>query len=196
MWWRAYFAVILGGIFISLTTGIFLWARSDPSTTTIDQDLALIGHELKAASDEEAKYSGGMVLGLVQARSEILRLTRSMLQAKKLSWLRRVNLTFTVEGQKVQSLPDKLVEIQTELDESARRIAEAEADAQQYTGGLVQGLALAKVATERITQSHLLLAYYSAKYGLPVPPVPLRDNATEQKQEPPAQNVVKDAEGL
>jgi hypothetical protein len=76
---------------------VFLWARADPSTVTIDQDLALIGRELRIVSDEEAKYSGGLVLSLLKARSEILRLTQSMLQAKRLAWLRRTNLTFTVE---------------------------------------------------------------------------------------------------
>jgi hypothetical protein len=192
--WRAYFAVVLGGIFLSVLTGVFFWVQSDPPTMTLDEDLAHIEHQLKAAADEEAKYTGGLVLTLVQARTEILRLTESMLQAKKLSWLRRVDLTFTVAGQPVQRQPEELAKIEQDLRDSDRRVAEAESKAQEYTGGLLQGLQLANVATEQITRSQLLLAYYSTKYGLIVPP--FSKPRAVAAPEPPSKNIVNDKEGL
>ena len=118
-----------------------------------------------------------------------------MLRAKKLALLRRINMTFTVAGQAVQPQTEELAKIEQDLRESDRRVAEAEAKAQQYTGGLLQGLQLANVATEQITRSQLLLAYYSAKYGLILPPLPKRGGSVAEP-EPPSKNIVNDKEGL
>ena len=197
MGWRAYFAFIFGGgVFLSLAVGMFFWTHSDPPTSAIEQDLAQIDRELKVASGEASKYSGGFVLALVESRSQVLRLTKSMLEAKKRAWLRRINLNFSVEGRAVRRQPpEELAKIEQELRETDRRIADAEGRAQQYTGGLIQGMELIQAATERVSRSQLMLAYYSAKYGLILPPVPKVDEATA-KREPPANNIVSDKEGL
>lgn len=196
--WRAYFAVVLGGTFLLVLCGMLLWVRSDPATGVIDQDIARIQNEIADASSERAKYSGGLVLALIEARSNILRTTESMLQAKRLSWLRRVDLIFTVEGQPTQSqAPGALKSIEDDIRASEQRIAEAEAEAQRYSGGLVQGLALATVATERITRSQLLLAYYSAKYGL-LSPLPTSGPPDIPRGAPPEPipNTVDDKDAL
>jgi hypothetical protein len=161
--WRAYGAVF-GATFLLVLVGMLLWVRLDPSTAAIDQDIARIQREIADTSAQRDQYSGGLIIALIDVRSNILRTTESMLQAKKLAWLRRVDLKFVVEGKIVEpETTESLEKIEKDIRDSEQRIAQAEANAEQYTGGLVQGLALASVATERITQSQLLLAYYSAK---------------------------------
>jgi hypothetical protein len=115
-----------------------------------------------------------------------------MLEAKRLSWLRRVELVFTVDGRAVEPQTQQSLEaIEKDIQETEQRIAKAEAEAEQYSGGLVQGLALVNVATERVTRAQLQLAYYSAKYGLVAP---LPKNVKEP--EPPPANTVKDKDAL
>jgi hypothetical protein len=98
MWWRAYFGAVLGVTALALLTGLLLGLHSEPSTSVIDQDIAKIQSEIEDATTERDKQSGGLVVGLIEVRSNLLKTTQSMLQAKRLSWLRRVNMTFTVEG--------------------------------------------------------------------------------------------------
>jgi len=192
--WRAYSSVVLGGTFLLLLLGMSLWVHSDPSTAMIDQDIVRIRGEIADASAEKEKYSGGLIISLIEVWSEVLKTTESMLQAKRLSWMRRMNMAFTVEGRtlqpQAQDEPDK---IEKDIRDTEKRIAEAESEAQRYSGGLVQGLALASAATERITRSQLLLAYYSAKYGLtaPLPRTPSPDSGSE-----PPHNTVEDKDAL
>jgi recombinational DNA repair ATPase RecF len=145
----------------------------EPSTRQLDEDVARIRSEITEASAEAAKYSGGLIKALIDVRSEVLKTTESMLRAKRLSWLRRINLNFIVSGKLVDpARPEALAKIESDIRESERRLQEAEIKAQQYSGGLLQSMMLLNVETERVTRSQLLLAYYSAKYGLAAPTVP------------------------
>jgi hypothetical protein len=189
---RAYFSVVLGGTFLALLVGLMLWVHSDPSTSAIDQDIAGVQREIADATTERDKYSGGLITVLIDVRSNILKSTESMLEAKRLSWLRRVDMVFTVDGRAVEPQPQQSLDaIEKDIQETDQRIAKAEAEAERYSGGLVQGLALVNVATERVTRAQLLLAYYSAKYGLAAP-LP----KTEKQPESPPPNTVKDKDAL
>jgi len=193
--WRAYFSIVLGGTFLLVLAGMLLWVHSDPSTVEIDQDLAGIQREIADASAERDKYSGGVIIALIEVRSNVLKTTESMLKAKRLSWLRRVNMVFAIEGRTAEPQPQQSLDaIEKDIQESEQRIAKAESEAQRYSGGLIQGLALVNVATERVTRAQLLLAFYSAKYGL-VAPLPKTAAPGKEPQAPPA-NTVKDKDAL
>jgi hypothetical protein len=53
--------------------------------------------------------------------------------------------------------------------------------AKQYSGGLIQGIALMTAETDRMSVAQLRLKFYSAKYGVPV-----FSGALEQKPKPSA----------
>jgi hypothetical protein len=106
-----------------------------------------------------------LLKSFIDVRVEILRSTEAMLMAKRASLLRRIELVYVVDGK--HFLPAKLSDIEADINDAKSRINTAEAKAGQYSGGLIQMLALTSVATERVTLAQLHLAYYSAKYNLP-----------------------------
>jgi hypothetical protein len=171
----------------------------EPSTRQLDEDVARIRSEITEASAEAAKYSGGLIKALIDVRSEVLKTTESMLRAKRLSWLRRINLNFIVSGKLVDpARPEALAKIESDIRESERRLQEAEIKAQQYSGGLLQSMMLLNVETERVTRSQLLLAYYSAKYGLAAPTVPpvAGSSSTKPGDMGPPGSIVRDKDAL
>ena len=149
-----------------------LLTLSDPSTDDLDRDIGSIKAEIASAKDESGKYSGGLLKGLIDTRTEMLRLTEAMLDAKRKSIVRRVNLRFEIEGRSVAPSPaSDLAKIENDMSEARNRIAAAEARAGQYTGGMVQALALVTAEAERMTLAQLQIAYYNAKYGLSAPKI-------------------------
>ena len=173
-----------------------LLTLSDPSTDDLDRDIASIRAEITSATDESGKYSGGLLKGLIDTRTEMLRLTEAMLDAKRKSILRRVNLRFEIEGHSVApSAASDLAKIESDLSEARNRIAAAEARAGQYTGGMVQALGLVTAETERLTLAQLQMAYYSAKYGLSAPKVKVPELSGIPATSTPG-TVVKDKDAL
>jgi hypothetical protein len=144
---------------------IAVFLTSNPSTQNLDADLATIHQDVTEAQAESAKYSGGLLKSFIEVRVEVLRSTEAMLMAKRAALLRRINLVYLVDGKHVP--PAKVSDIEVDISDAKNRISAAEEKAGQYSGGLVQMLALTSVATERVTLAQLYLAYYSAKYELP-----------------------------
>jgi hypothetical protein len=156
----------------SLFSIVYLLTFSTPSTDDLDRDIASIKAEIASAKDESGKYSGGLLKGLIDTRTEMLSLTQAMLDAKRKSIVRRVNLRFEIEGRSAApSAASDLTKIENDMSEARNRISAAEARAGQYTGGMIQALALVTAETERMTLAQLQLAYYSAKYGLSAPKI-------------------------
>lgn len=144
---------------------IIVFLTSDPSTQALDADLATIRKDVIEAKADDAKYSGGLLKSIIEVRVEVLRSTEAMLMAKRASLFRRINLEYVVDGKHVP--PAKLSDIEGDISEAKNRIRAAEQKAAQYSGGLIQSMALMSVATERATLAQLYLAYFSAKYDLP-----------------------------
>jgi hypothetical protein len=177
------------GAFVLLAGGALLFVlQSDPSTAQLDKDIAQVRQEIEATHTQSAAYTGGAIKALIDLRGRMLAVTESMLEAKRLSWLRRVDLVFTTEGRPISVRPSvELKKMAEDIKAADTRIAEAEAKAAQFTGGLVRGLALMTAETERMTKAQLLLSYYSAKYGL-APPIGL---ASQKKSaDPPAKDPI------
>jgi hypothetical protein len=117
-----------------------------------------------------------------------------MLDQKRTSWIRLTRLNYTIEGKKVQEATDKeLRDILDEITEAERTAASARQEAAQYTGGLVQAMALVKAVTEEATVASLRMKFYATKYAIPIQ-VP----SLHQKEPTPSSpgKVVKDREAL
>jgi hypothetical protein len=193
---RALSTIAVSAIAIFLGFAVVLFATADPSTEALDQELNSIRNEITTAAEEGAKYTGGLVHGLIAARHEVLRLTEAMLEAKRRAILRRIDLAFKIDGKQMAAAsPEELSKIERDIADAQQRIIAADMKAKGYTGGLVQVMALAALETERLTLAQLYLAYYSAKYALAAPrstPPILREPETP----PPAGTIVKDRDAL
>lgn len=171
----------------------FAVLEADPDTAQLDQDLASIRASIARAEGESDKYEAGVLKSLIEMDREVLFITRDMLEAKKLSVLRRVSLNYTIPAPASTNDTSTMQAIERELSETNDKIVKADSEAARYTGGLVQTMALLTAATERFSYSMLRMKLLTARYslGLPIPNIP----ATKTPASPPGK-VVKDKDAL
>jgi hypothetical protein len=139
-------------------------------TGEIKADLASIDAEIRRVEEEDVKYSGGLVKALIGSELHIYRQTRAMLQQRARSWLFGIGLSFTVDGKPFvlsANAPEQLAAVEREVTETRARVADAEAEAARYSGGLVQAMSLANAATVRNTLAMLEQHRLALKYSLP-----------------------------
>lgn len=169
--------------------------RSQVSTLEIDRDRAAVQAQITEAEAESAQYSGGAIKTLIDVRIAALKNTLAMLDQKRAAWVRLVTLNYTIDGHATQEASDKeLNDILADLAESERAISSAKQEAAQYSGGLIQVMALMKAATEEVTATSLRMKFYSAKYGLSMP-LPSLETPKKSAPSPPGR-IVKDREAL
>jgi len=133
-------------------------------------EIARVDSDIADTEAENAKYAGGLVKALAEARLGILRQTRAMLSQRATAVDFNVAIHYTADGRPF-TLPEgsaaALAGVEAELEGMKAKIAAAEAEADKYSGGLVQAMSLSTVATMRQTQAMLEQRRVSLKYGLP-----------------------------
>lgn len=157
--------VIFGG-----AAGFLMVAHSEPSTQALDADLADIRTQIKSVDHENAKYAGGAIKSLILLRREILQTAEAMLKVKRASLIRRIDLQFIVDGERVAPAShEKLSEMEDDIRKENTKLSEDVATASQYSGGLLRAMSLMTAATDRLALAELQLGYYGAKYGTRLP---------------------------
>lgn len=188
--------LIFAGVTAALSAALFvLIAESSPTTAELDADLAVIQREISQAKTRSDAFAGGLIKSLIEVRIEILSSTQALLEAKRASILRRVNLSFHIDGSEFKSKATPEA-IQVDLAVAQKRAAAAEAEAEKYAGGMLLVLQRLKVVTEEVTVAQINSAYYSSKYGLPSIGSMAPKSAVDGKSSVPAGNVVKDKDAL
>lgn len=183
-------------VIAALSAALFiLVVDSSPTTANLDIDIADVQSKISDAKKKSDAFNGGLIKSLIEVRIEILSSTEAMLAAKRASILRRLNLSFHIDGTEFKSTAN-LENIQEDIAAAKKRVAVAEAEAAKYTGGLLQVLQLGKAATEELSVAQLNSAYYSAKYGLPTIGAFISKNNINERNSVPAGNVVNDKDAL
>lgn len=167
------------------------YAGSDPSTEHLDQDLVKIANEISTAEAQKARYDGGAITSLIEVRIETLKVTAAMLEQKRLSLLRRIDLNYTLNGELHQPDERKIAAIGADLAAATSERDRLSAEASRYTGGLVQAIALANAATAEFSISQLRLALLSERYGFTWNRLSQGRSAT-----PNGQEIVEDGDAL
>ena len=137
---------------------------------SIESEIESVSKEISAAEKEDEKYTGGLVKALINSQIETLKQTRAMLEQKKDSWLYGINLNYTVEGKTFVMPPQAkalLPDIEREITENQKKIADQEIVVSQYSGGLVHALSLSTLETMRQSQAMLEQRRLAIKYELP-----------------------------
>lgn len=163
-----------------------------PSTDELDADLMQVRTQITRTSSEADKYAPSLIKSLIELRRYTLENTEAMLSQKRTAILRRISLSYRFNGQGLTPASDKeLKEIIEQIEQAESKVARDKTRAEQYSGGLVQVMALMSVETEQLSVSQLRLKFYSAKYGLPI------FNFSNEKKvgEPPGQ-IVRDKDAL
>ncbi|MGO9741643.1 MAG: hypothetical protein ACLPN5_09065 [Roseiarcus sp.] len=175
---------------------LLYYAHTGPSTEALDADLKAVQAEIKLASEEGAAYNGGLIKFMIEARKQILQTSAAMLELKRTSMLRRIDLKYHVDGKALVTTDDaglKVVEQEIERTKSKLQVDQTEVD--RYSGGLLQTMAMVTAATDQASLSQLYLAYYARKYGLALPDGNV-SGASEGPARGPPGKVVKDKDAL
>ena len=162
---------------------------SNQDLDQIEADLRSVQAEIAGAEAEQQQYAGGLIYAMISQRLETLRLTEAMLDQRRLAL--REGAEFDILMPSTKSNSSREAEILADLVAAKEELAVAEAEADRYTGGLVQALALTTVMTHRQTVAMLTQAALAARYGLAVPEVEsdaIKPNSADGKLESTTSN--------
>jgi hypothetical protein len=153
------------GLLLLLVFAVF---DPSPDTASLNSDLVLVKAQIEDAHRQDEKFSGGAIKALIQLRLNTLQQTEALLEQKKSALLRRVWMHYTVDGHSIAVASKADVDaIVVEIGEAQEKLKRSTLNAEQYSGGLIQGVALMTAEIDRLSVAQLTLKYYSAKYGLP-----------------------------
>jgi hypothetical protein len=175
-------ALAVGALIFSLS-----YMSQSPSTADLDADIAEVSRQIEEAEGELAAYAGGAIQTLISMRIEVLKTTSAMLEQKRTSLLRRIDLDYTVDGHAHAPSAETIAALESDLADTTREKERFQTEADRYTGGLIQTIALMNVATNEMTISQLKLSLLAERYGF-VFSVP----QSGQPSEPVGQNIVQD----
>lgn len=147
----------------ALSSSSAMPAASSPGPSA---ELSGIEKDISEAEAELAQYDGGLIVAMIQARIETLKLTRAIL----------INQVAAAEGGATTAItvpvgapdPARAADILKEIETQTAVIREAEAEA-RGSSGLVGALALSRVHTEKLTLASLRAAWLAAEYGSILP---------------------------
>jgi hypothetical protein len=189
----------IAALFISAlgTTALLYYVHTEPSTEALDADLKAIQADIKSASDESANYNGGLIKSIIEMRKQILRTTQAMLESKRTSFIRRIDLAYQVDGKAIAATDETALKlIEQDIERAKLKLQADQNDADHYSGGLLQSMALMTAATDRTSLSQLYLAYYGKKYGLAFPETNVVPRGGDEPSRGSPGKAVKDKEAL
>lgn len=172
---------------IALAAAIPAFAQ-DASLST---ELADIERQLTEIEAQAARYEGGLILTLLDARREALLLARTLVENRINAEAGAATVEVTVPA--VQPDEARAAQILGEMAAVQQRIEEAEREAASG-GGLIQALALSRAETEKLTLAQLQMGYLQAKYGIAFP-VMVPQPATSVPAAAPAAETATPPEG-
>ena len=164
-----------------------------PQNTILDQDLAQLDGDIAKTEGELKQYKGGLIRTLVEARLAILNTSRAMLDQKRHSLLRGIDISYTIEGQPWTPANEaQLKEIGDALGAQQAKVKVAEVKA-LTSGGLIGVMAEVEAQVEHMTEAMLQQRALAAKFGLPYAPAAAEE---AQKQKEAIGTIVADPDAL
>lgn len=139
------------------------------SVADIDNTLEDINSSIKKSEEEFAKYENPLLQALIAARLEVQKLTVSMLEQKRASFLHRIDLHYAIDGKPfTPDPPDLISAIEKEIEDAQRDIRQAEEESARYSGGLAKVMAELRRATTSSTLALLQMRLTAARFGMPL----------------------------
>ena len=140
------------------------------SGPSLKSEIARLEEQIADAKKEAGSYSGGLVKALVEARIALLGQTLAMLRIRAAAQDFSVSVRYTVDGKPFVPPADSAIQLAAvirEIESIRRDIQRQQAEADKYSGGLVQAMALATVNTSRQTLAMLEQKRLALEFGLP-----------------------------
>lgn len=136
----------------------------------IGLEISRIEARLAEAQAEYQNYTGGLIKSVLGVTIATQQQTIEMLKQRQGSWTFGIGLKYTVDGKSLnlpQNREHLITELERDIASAQGRSAEARAEADRYTGGLIRATQLAAHATGRQTVAMLEQKRVALKYGLP-----------------------------
>lgn len=130
-------------------------------------ELTKVDNEVKEAENKNATYSGGLIKVLVNARIEILKTNKALIE-QRINAL-ETGAKITIETFKTETNPEEANRILEEIEKQNKEIESAKKEACKYSGGLILAMKQAAIATQEQTIAMLKQKYLIFKYGLGFP---------------------------
>lgn len=172
---------------ISLAAALPAFAQD----ASLSAELADIERQLTEIDARAARYEGGLILTLLEARREALLLARTLVENRINAEAGGATVEVTVPA--IQPDDARSAQILGEMAAVQQRVEEAEREA-ATGGGLIQALALSRAETERLTLAQLQMGYLQAKYGIAFPVMVAQPSASAPAAAP-ATDPAKPADG-
>jgi len=130
----------------------------------LNVQLQTVQEELAGAKQQQSMYSGGVLRALLDVRVEILKTSEALLDQRAQALESGAKVTIVIPVTKDD--PIRAAQLAAELEQQRAKLAQANAQAARYAGGLLQAMSLVSAATTASTVVMLEQQYFIAKYGL------------------------------
>lgn len=156
-------------LLISLVGNAWLLFMPRISADDLNKDIQNVQQNIEEAKMEVIPYQkGGLIFLSLQLRLDTLKTTLAILEQKKHSILKGINLNFSVDGKSIKPAnTETLVSIEREIQNMKQSLEQEKRQADQASGGLIGMMHLVTVATNQNTLAMLEQKYYAMKYGIP-----------------------------
>jgi hypothetical protein len=191
---RRWFLGSLSGIVTAVTVAAAAFAAvtvRGPSAEDLMRDLAVIDRQLALAERTLTGYRDNPPIAeQIELRIAVLTTTKAMLDQKRLSWLRGLNLIYRVDGGEVMPDRDNLAALQARLAEAEAGMLTARKWAARSTNQVGKNMALALEQVHLLTHAAIRQQMALESLGLALPP------AVETAATPPPQPASEDRVGV
>lgn len=147
----------------------------------LEQQLAELTNEIRAAQAKDEMYSGGLIKSLVGMRIEILLISKALIEQRISALDSGAEITLELPGSKPDE--EQANVILKEIESVKEQLEVARRDAARYSGGLIHSMKLSAVATQEQTLAMLSQQYAMAKFGLALPTMSNADNSSNDDQQ-------------
>jgi hypothetical protein len=161
------FFIMVAAVVLSAAVATAVIHEAGPSTAELDSEIANIKTEIATDDTEAAQYSDGLILIQVRLRAAILKNTLAMLKQKRESFLRWITLNYQDSMPRITAGSDAAAF--SELAKARNDAKAAHQEAEMYSGGLIQTMALVREATAKTTEAAIEQRIALAKLGIPMP---------------------------
>jgi hypothetical protein len=168
---------------VALTALVLSACAPSADTSELDADIAALKDRLSETETERSQYSGGAILSLIEARRQYQLATLAALEMKRKSLVHFITLNFKPSQEVVdvgiRAAPPELLQ---DIARVEREIEEAQAEADQYSGGLFRALALTQVKTLQVSHAGLEMKRLNEKWGTPFFQVEHESSGVDREQ--------------
>ena len=159
-------------LFLSLSLLLLSCANAqnfDPQP--LKNEIAGLEQTIVKARAESGQYSGGLIKALLDSRIQILENTKAMLEQRLAAGNYGVKISYKVDGKEYIPPANKaeiIKNLESEALQVSQELANAKKEADKYSGGLVQAMALSTVATIQQQLAMLDMKHCALIYDIPL----------------------------